>query len=250
MEKLLTYIKNKQGYGIIFLLIASLITSIVFSIELKDITTALTPKAILVAEDFLPITVENKQITSPLGIKKRIDINLNDSEIKKENLILPIIMDTTSDSPILPNEKLALFITKNYFYTISPIEIKKTQYYDGTYDINTFSTLLNKIVNTVSTLYTIAVLITNFISLLAKLGITILFGLLSIKLLKIKNKIQINELSRISSFIISFIALLQLTLDKVLMFEISNLSALLITLLLVFLYLSQLTNDTTEKNLL
>ena len=64
MEKIFLYIKQGKGHGLLFLLATAIITTIIFSFSLKTVLNDIKPKALLVAEDFLPIEIKNKEIVS------------------------------------------------------------------------------------------------------------------------------------------------------------------------------------------
>ena len=233
MEKIFLYIKQGKGYGLLFLLATAIITTIIFSFSLKTVLNDIKPKALLVAEDFLPIEIKNKEIVSHPNTYKRTDLNFGAND--KDNFILPVILDTQNPSEELTKEKTAIIITKKYFYITSPSDIKKLEYTDGTYDINYFKSFLDKSIQSTTSTFSLLAICLFFIILLLK---SLILTFLNSLILKIR-KTPINKeiLMRLSALCISFIELLNLLIAKTINLEINELSTFLLAFLLSLIYL-------------
>ncbi len=247
MQKILHYIKYQKGYGIIFLTALALVSALIFSFELKPITQNFPKQALLIAEDFLPITVKNKEIISPIDIQKRVDVDLSD--FGKKDLKLSVIMDTKTKNPPPPNENLAFFISPKYFYIITPSEIQKKEYLDGHYDKNSFSELLYKLSEFFTTILVLTSFLGSLIAVLLKYILAILFGKLTTKILKITPPIPTSEIARLSAISLFGLGILKEIINKIFMLPLSGLSVFFITLLIVFLYLSKQTPTSNKASL-
>ncbi len=233
MEKIFLYIKQGKGYGLLFLLATAIITTIIFSFSLKTVLNDIKPKALLVAEDFLPIEIKNKEIVSHPNTYKRTDLNLGAND--KDNFILPVILDTQNPSKELTKEKTAIVISKKYFYFISPSDIKKFEYIDGTYDINYFKSFLEKTSQTLTSTLSLVLICFFFISLLLK---SLILTFLNSLILKIrKTPINKETLMRLSALCISSAELISLLISKTINLHLNELSSFLLAFLLSLIYL-------------
>jgi hypothetical protein len=118
MKKIVTYIKQGKGTGLLFLLAGAVIMTLFFIIPAKEMVKDIEPKIMLVAKDFLPITIENKKITTPTDTYKKLDNgnymlvgeplkhSLNDGETDVDCFFdgfasaTPIIIDKTNFSAL------------------------------------------------------------------------------------------------------------------------------------------------------
>ena len=57
MEKFVNYVRNGKGIGLLFMLAASVVVTIVMLLVAKNFYGEMRPQALIVANDFLPITV-------------------------------------------------------------------------------------------------------------------------------------------------------------------------------------------------
>ena len=234
MEKLTLYIKQGKGLGLLFLLAVAVIITFFENISLKTFLKDLEPKAILIAEDFLPIEIKDKQIVSPKDTYKRIDLDLSEKN-SKDNDIIPIILDTKKTIDELNPKELKLVFSKDKLYFISPKEIKKIDYIDGSYDINYFKSLIKRVSAIVTSTFTLFFIFYFFINYLLK---TILLMLANSIILKINNKQQPNSaLMRLSAICIASVELLLFIFSKSFMLIIPSICSLILAFILSWIYL-------------
>lgn len=232
MEKLLNYIKNGKGHGIIFLIAISVLITTFFMITIKKYYTEAKPKIELVAQDFLPITIKNNKIASPIDAYKRVDLNLSDEE---NEFLIPVILNTTSSASEFPKEDLALYITTDNLYFITPKEIKKIDYQDGIYDIQKFKNLMTKVESITSSSISLIMIIILLINFIIKSFITMLATKLFIKLKKLPS-IPTSELMRLSCLITSSIELISAILARVAGYELNTILFYFLSLTLAYIY--------------
>ena len=134
MEKIINYIKNGKGLGLLFLLAGSVLITIMYMFVAKEMIKNFEPKVMLIANDFLPLTVNEQKITSPLDTYKRIEINLSDDEQSKD--LFPVVLDTKNKNQDLKNEKIGLFITQDSIILKTFNDTKNLKLKDGVYDSN------------------------------------------------------------------------------------------------------------------
>lgn len=243
MNKLLTYIKHGKGYGLLFLLASAVVITILYMINFKTVFSEIKPQIELVAEDFLPITIKDKQIVSHPNTYKSVYLQLGDAT--KSDFNLPIIMNTQDTYAQLPKEKTAIYLSKEYFHIITPNEIKKIEYSDGTYDINTFKKLMNKTIGLASSFVTATIIIFLFINFLIKSIMLFFFSNLIIKITKLATMPR-EELCKICAISISFIELLCAIIAKLLNQDLGLAisSILSVSIIITYLLYNQKTHHT------
>lgn len=243
MNKIITYIKQGKGAGLLFLLAGAVIMTLFSIISAKEVFKDIEPKIMLVAEDFLPITIKDKKIISPQDTYKRIDLDLSLDSSNKD--IFPIVLDTKNETPDLTNEKLGLFITKDNAIALTNANLRKIEYIDGTYDINTFKQLYQQTIGKVSLIASIIFIGFFFLNLLTKAIILVLIGLLLLKIQKSKNPLNFISLMRLSSIIIASIEIINIALVTIFLIPTTGLHILLLGTILEFLYLQKYNTDNT-----
>lgn len=152
MDKIVTYIKSGKGNGLLFLVATALITTIFWMFLFKQIYNDIKPQILIAADDILPITVKNSQITEPLENYKKIDIKLGSEE--GSNNTFPVILDTREEIADTTDIPVGLFLDKNGATLKIPNEIKRIPYQDGLWDkaaveefLNYFSTVFSLIIS-------------------------------------------------------------------------------------------------------
>lgn len=69
MEKIKLYIRRGKGIGLLFLLASAVLATMFLMISLKSAYTEIKPEVVLVANEFLPITVKGgKSSNLPMRI--------------------------------------------------------------------------------------------------------------------------------------------------------------------------------------
>ncbi|MBP5399491.1 MAG: DUF1189 family protein [Alphaproteobacteria bacterium] len=117
MNKILNYIKNGKGCGLKFLLLYSLILSIIFGIEIKVLGDNFVPEMQSAAEKLLPVKIENGTIIEPNNEIKSVNLNFG-------GVIFPLVLDTTVDTidPIGLNP--GIYIARKALYSVSEKDIR------------------------------------------------------------------------------------------------------------------------------
>lgn len=117
MNKIFNYIKNGRGFGLKFLLLFSLILSLIFSFEVKNLGDKFVPEMQNVADKLLPVKVEKGAIVEPSNEIKSIDVNFGGQ-------IFPIVLDTTVDTIDPIGLKPGIYITRKAMYSIDGRDIR------------------------------------------------------------------------------------------------------------------------------
>lgn len=133
MQKIFNYILKGQGLGIKYLLVFSLVISIALAIFIKIEGTTLVPYAQSIADQMLPIKIENGVIVEPIDTLKVAQLKIDDSAA----VSIPLILDTRIkiiNSEDLNQLKDGLYITQTTVYSINKGQIK-IQPLAGTFDI-------------------------------------------------------------------------------------------------------------------
>lgn len=76
MEKLVNYVKNGKGIGLLFLLASATIVTLLFVMVFRNFYSSFSPEMLKAADELLPITVKNGQIVNPADTYKEIGVNL------------------------------------------------------------------------------------------------------------------------------------------------------------------------------
>ena len=158
MNKILNYIQNGRGLGLKVLLILTLIISVYVSVTVKTGGTDLIPYAQQIADQMLPVKVENGVIVNPVNTVRTA--TLGDSGFR-----LPFILDTTTDT--LDTSKLSqgVYISRTTLYTVNnnEVRIKKLQ---GSFDLpqQDYTDFFNSVLNWVAVISFIIVMVFGFLS--------------------------------------------------------------------------------------
>jgi len=180
MEKILNYIKNGRGLGLLFLLAASLVATIMMMLAIKDGYAELKPEVSLVAEDFLPLTVKNGKIVDPVNIYKRVELDLSAAGGRKN--VLPIVLDTREEKSVVPTEKQGIFIMRDMLYVVSTNKIEKIALPDGTLDKDNFQEMADWVFGWLSAAVAIFMVFILFVVYLFKAWLATLAARLALKI--------------------------------------------------------------------
>lgn len=122
MGKIINYIAKGQGLGIKYLLLFALILTIIFSINIKLVgDDTLVPMAQEIADEFLPIKIENGEIVEPLNVVKKHTVKVGEGEYAES---FDIIMDTTTYNLDPTELKRGIYITRTAIYTVNDGDTK------------------------------------------------------------------------------------------------------------------------------
>ena len=117
MEKIKLYIRRGKGIGLLFLLASAVLATMFLMISLKSAYTEIKPEVVLVANEFLPITVKGGKIVEPANAYKRIELDFGGKGEKKD--LFPVVLDTRNEVSSVPTEPQGLFITTDTVYAVT-----------------------------------------------------------------------------------------------------------------------------------
>lgn len=148
MNKILNYISNGTGFGIKFLLIISLLSSVFITFYLHEKAQIAIPYAQQTADKLLPITIRNKKIVEPVNTVRDASIHLGTINGRAQKL--PIILNTYIDTLNISQLTAGIYLTRQYIYIVQKDQIR-THNYPESLDLpqadykEEFSSLLNYI---------------------------------------------------------------------------------------------------------
>ena len=128
MRKIVNYIKFGRGIGASWLFLYALIGAIIFGVMCRSLGYVATPALQNVADQLLPIKVENGVIVEPENVIKAV-------KFESEDLgQFPVVLDTTVDAIDTVNLASGIYISKVAVYFVEP---QKTtmQYFRGSVDL-------------------------------------------------------------------------------------------------------------------
>ena len=119
MQKMFNYIIKGQGLGVKYILLASFIISLVFSIFIRVKGNDLVPYANDIINQMLPLKIENGIVVEPQN-------TIRVAQLKSGNVAipLPIIMDTTIDTLNTSNAEKGFYLTRTAFYVVNDNEVR------------------------------------------------------------------------------------------------------------------------------
>ena len=112
MNKILNYIKNGRGYGLKFLILYSLLLSVIFAFQIKGLGDDFVPEMQNAADKILPIKIENGAIIEPNNEIKSVNLNFG-------GIIFPFVLDTTVDTIDPIGLKPGIYVTRKALYSVS-----------------------------------------------------------------------------------------------------------------------------------
>jgi len=141
MLKLINYIKNGKGIGAIWLLILGAVLAFYTAFKVNKSLPLAIPYVQDLADEFLPIKIEDGKIVDPVETIKKHEYQLG-----KDHLTLTL--DTTKDVLEEQDMMQGIYVTRSYIYTINGKEVRR-QALQGSYNIEKrdYTPLLQKIVN-------------------------------------------------------------------------------------------------------
>ena len=161
------YIKNKSGFGIYFLLFISATASVIFSLYLRYTMQQTIPYTQEVADQILPIKIEQNKILYPANTIQNINLFSDYPEINFQ-----IGVDTTSDTINTEYLQPGIYLTKSALYTIINGQTKISKLQDTLYlPKGDYSHEFNRIINYIC----LFIFLISFILLLIILSVSSLF---------------------------------------------------------------------------
>lgn len=115
MTKILDYIAKGQGLGVKILLIFSLVVALIFGIYVKTEGQDLIPYAQQVADQMLPLKIENGVVVEPADTVRTASIRFDDSE---QTFALPFVINTTTDTLNTASLAEGIYLTRSNLYSV------------------------------------------------------------------------------------------------------------------------------------
>lgn len=212
MNRLLFYIKNGKGIGILFLLASAVLSTMFIMVSVRSIYTEFKPEIVLVANEFLPITVKDGEIIQPVNAYKKLELDLGNDQNEKN--LFPIVLDTRENIEAPAIGKQGLFITKDTVYLASPEQIKKFKLVDGELTEDNLPQTLDNVVGYVSTWISLLFIVMWGVAYLIKTGIVVLLMRAALYLLKKQNVINLLPLMRLSSLSVAVVEFVTLIMGR------------------------------------
>lgn len=123
MQKIANYISKGEGLGIKFIILASFVVSLIFSLYLRIAGADLVPLANEVVNQMLPIKIENGVVVSPVNTVRVAHISANE-----EILPLPLVLDTTIDNLDTTKAEPGIYLTRTAIYALNEHEVRMYPY--------------------------------------------------------------------------------------------------------------------------
>ena len=206
MEKIVNYVRNGKGLGLLFLLAISVLMTIAMLLAAKSFYGDMRPDVLLVANDFLPITVENNKIVSPANTYKRVDLKLGHTGTAADNFA--IVLDTRDNATALPKNAQGVYIYKDTIYVASARKIQNYDLPNGVWDKDSFEGLLDSVIGVISGVIGVVLVVLLFISGLFKTCVAAILGLLAQKVMSREKPLDMSALMRLCAIGISAMEIL------------------------------------------
>lgn len=144
MSKILNYISAGKGIGALLLLAFSFVVTVIFAVYIRVMGTDLIPIAQDIADQILPIRVENGRVVEPADTYKTARLHLEDGSSYK----LPIVIDTRKDTLNTSNLRQGIYLSRTAIYSVNRNQTKIIRL-EGSFDLpqadysNVFRSALN-----------------------------------------------------------------------------------------------------------
>ena len=237
MGKIANYIKNGRGNGLLFILAAAVLMTMIFMFEVKDIYKEVEPQIIKAAEDILPVTVENGKIVNPVDVYKQTAIQIGEENGLKA--LFPIVLDTREEVSQVPTEKSGLFIMRDIVYVVSENKIERMQLQDGVLDVAKAQEYLDYFMGLMSVISSLVCVLVLYIVVLVRALITAGCGVLSLKAMKKPELFSFSALMRASAIFVATVEIICFILSSAGGLALSGFSKLFLEILFMWLYLSK-----------
>lgn len=133
MTKILNYIAKGKGIGAWLLLALSFVVMAYFVVRIRPDYPQIASYAQQITDYFLPISVENGEVTSPRDTIKSIDLLENDDPAKQDKHFW-LVLDTTTETLSAFDLDEGVYMTKKYVYVVDNKEVRRSAL-EGTYEI-------------------------------------------------------------------------------------------------------------------
>ncbi len=202
MNKLINYIKDGSGYGLIFILASATICTLFFVLSFKTITPKIEKQINNIAQEVLPIVVENNQIVSPTNLKKEYKLDID------KNNLYTISINTESTDNNEASFNNGILIQKNEVLFKINNEVTKLNLTDGQYNYEDFIKKVDEVLNISSIILSVVTILTLFILFSLKSIIITLASKLYLYFTKNNKAFNFSLNMRLSSILISLLEIL------------------------------------------
>lgn len=124
MQKLFNYLRLGQGIGAKFLFVWAVIMSIFIAIYIRVAGAEGIPYVQSVADEMLPIRIENGIVVEPADTYKQARLKLDDYS---DTVNLPIVIDTRSNTLDADSLRDGIYLSRTTLYTVNNNQVRITK---------------------------------------------------------------------------------------------------------------------------
>ncbi|MBP3688121.1 MAG: DUF1189 family protein [Alphaproteobacteria bacterium] len=234
MLQIINYIKKGKGVGLLIVLAAAVLSTIILMLSGRYVYSQARPQIMLIAQDFLPITVKDGKVVNPVGTYKRNDLGFG-----KPGGVFPIVLDTREEISQLPTAKQGLFLMRDKIYTVSPTQKRIFTWEDGVWDTERFETVLDYFSGIVFGILAIIGAAVFFLMYLFKTWLVSVLGLIGVKVMKKDEIFDFSVLMRLSAVLVCVMEIISFALNTVLAFSIPGKMIFFLAVALEWLFIGR-----------
>lgn len=179
MEKVINYVRQGKGLGLLFILAASVLVTIIFVLLGKELYSETREQVLTVAGDFLPITVQKGVITEPEDTYKRVNVDFGKMGDPKD--MIAIVLNTREDFVVSPQDMNGLYLLKNQIYVVSSTQMRHYALQDGIWNMERFEKLMDDVAGVIFVSISVILIGMLFLICLVKTFTAALLGKLLLK---------------------------------------------------------------------
>lgn len=207
MEKFVNYVRNGKGIGLLFMLAASVIVTIFMLLVAKNFYGEMRPQALMVANDFLPITVKGGKIVEPADTYKRVNLKFGNTGTKKD--YFSVVLNTREEAKALPRGEQGIYIYKDMLSVVSQRKTQSYELQDGVWDKDSVEKLLDSVIGVLSGVIGVVLIGILFVVCLFKTFMAAALGFLAAKVLNRAKQFDMQALMRFCAVGISALEVLR-----------------------------------------
>lgn len=207
MKKILNYIRNGRGVGLLFIMAASVLVTLAIILLAKDFYAEARIQMMTVAEDFLPFTVEKGVITKPADTYKRVNIDFGKQGNPKE--MFSVILNTRDDVSVSSQDAQGLYLLKNQVYVVTPTQMRHYNLQDGVWDMERFKQFADDMAGVIFGAVSIVLICMLFVLCLVKTLAAAALGVVFQKVLKKDGLFDFAALMRICAMLVAVLELIR-----------------------------------------
>lgn len=207
MEKILNYIRNGRGVGLLFILAASVLITLAIVLLAKDFYAEARVQMMTVAEDFLPLTVEKGIITKPADTYKRVNIDFGKQGNPKD--MFSIILNTRDGVAVSAQDAQGLYLLKNQIYVITPTQMRHYNLQDGVWDMERFKQFADDLAGVIFGAVSVVLICMLFVVCLIKTLAAAALGVVFQKVMKRGELFDFSALMRLCAVMVAVLEILR-----------------------------------------